>query len=64
MMRRVNEQLSADKRLSWWSRNYRQVNKFYAERFPASMLPTLQRGITVLVFALFAMMILTGIREL
>jgi len=28
------------------------------------MLPTLQRGITVLVFALFAMMILTGIREL
>jgi hypothetical protein len=57
----VNEELHEDRRLSWWSRNYRQVNRIYGERHPESILPDLNRYAGYLAIALFAAMILLGI---
>jgi hypothetical protein len=61
MKMQVNQQLPEDQRLSWWSRNYRQVNKLYGTQNPDSILPDLNRGGTVVVIALFAAMIVTSI---
>jgi hypothetical protein len=58
---RVNEALPEDRRLSWWSRNYRQVERIYGEQHPESVLPDLSRYAGYLVMALFAALILVGI---
>jgi hypothetical protein len=58
---RVNKELPADRRLSWWSRNYRQVQRSYGEQHPGSLLPELSRYGGYLAAALFAAMILVGI---
>jgi hypothetical protein len=61
MKMRVNEALPDDRRLSWWSRNYRQVERVYGEQHPDSVLPDLSRYAGYLVMALFAALILVGI---
>jgi hypothetical protein len=61
MKMRVNEELPEDRRLSWWSRNYRQVNQVYGDQHPDSILPDLNRYGGYLVMALFAASILVGI---
>jgi hypothetical protein len=61
MKMRVNEELPEDQRLSWWSRNYRQVERIYGEQHPDSVLPDLSRYVGYLVMALFAAFILVGI---
>jgi hypothetical protein len=58
---RVNETLPEDRRLSWWSRNYRQVEQIYGDQNPDSVLPDLSRYAGYLVMALFAALILAGI---
>jgi hypothetical protein len=58
---RVNEALPEDRRLSWWSRNYRQVERIYGEQHPESVLPDLSRYAGYLVMALFAALILVRI---
>ena len=58
---RANEELPADRRLSWWSRNYRQVERIYGEQHPDSILPDLSRYGGYLAVSLFAAMILMGL---
>ncbi len=60
MKMRVNEGLPEGRRLTWWSRNYRQVERNYGEQHPDSVLPDLSRYGGYLVMALFAAMILVG----
>jgi uncharacterized iron-regulated membrane protein len=61
MKRRVNENLPEDRRLSWWSRNYRQVERIYEERHPESILPGLSRYGGYLVLALLAAAVLVSL---
>jgi hypothetical protein len=58
---RLNEELPTDRRLSWWSRNYRQVERMYRERHPDSLLPDLSRYGGYFAVSLFAAMILMGL---
>ncbi len=58
---RVNEELPEDRQLSWWSRNYRQVERIYREQHPDSIVPDLTRYGGYLALALFAAIILVGI---
>lgn len=60
---RVNEELPEDRRLSWWSRNYRQVERIYGEQHPDSVLPDLSRYAGYLVITLFVALILVGIMQ-
>jgi hypothetical protein len=53
MKLRVNEALPKDQRLSWWSRDYRRINKFYEGQRPDSVLPDVSRFGGYLVLALF-----------
>jgi|SRR5579872_602994 len=57
----VNRKLPADRRLSWWSRNYRQLERIYSEQHPDSSLPESSRYGSYLAVNLFAAMILVGI---
>ena len=43
MKLRVKAELSEDRRLSWWHRDFRQVHLIYSERHPESVLPDLNR---------------------
>jgi hypothetical protein len=61
MKMRVNEALPQDRHLTWWSRNYRQVERIYGEQHPDSVLPDLSRYGGYLTMALFVAMILVGI---
>jgi hypothetical protein len=63
MKMRVNEELPEDRRLSWWSRDYRQVNRIYSEQHPDSILPNLNRYGGYLAMALFATIALAGILQ-
>jgi hypothetical protein len=58
---RVNEELPEDRRLSWWSRNYRQVERIYREQHPDSIVPDLTRYGGYLTLALFAAIVLVRI---
>ena len=53
MKMRVNADLPVDRRLSWWSRSYRQVNRLYSEQHPDSILPDLNRFGGYVALALF-----------
>ena len=57
---RVNERLPEDRRLTWWSKNYGQVNRLYAQQQPNSILPDLNRAGMFLVIALFVTLIVTS----
>jgi hypothetical protein len=57
---RVNEQRVEGQQLSWWSRNFREVNRMYREQYPNSILPTLDRYLGYVLYALFAGAVLTG----
>ena len=61
MQIRVNEELPEERQLSWWFRNYRQVERIYRAQHPDSIVPDLTRYGTYLVMALFATMILVAI---
>jgi hypothetical protein len=61
MKTRVNEGLPADRRLSWWSRNYRLVERIYGEQHPDSVLPDLSRYGGYLAVVLFVVTVLVGI---
>jgi len=61
MKMRVNEALSEDRRLSWWSWNYRQVERIYGEQHPDNPLPDLSRYGGYLVLALFGLLLLVGL---
>jgi hypothetical protein len=61
MKMHINEELPEDQRLSWWSRNYREVNRIYSERHPDSVLPDLNQYGYYLALALMAGMILLAI---
>jgi hypothetical protein len=61
MKTRVNEDLPRSSRLTWWSRNYRQVERIYGQQHPDSILPDLSRWGGYLVMALLASLILVGI---
>ena len=57
---RVNGQRVEGQRLSWWSRDFREVNRKYREYYLSSILPDIDRYISYLVYALFAAVVLTG----
>jgi hypothetical protein len=59
---RVNEQRAEGQQLSWWSHDFREVNRMYREHHPNSILPTLDRYLSYLLYALFAAALLTGTR--
>ena len=61
MKARVNEDLPEDQKLSWWTRNYREVNRLYGEQHPESVLPDLNRYAYYIALGLMAIMILLGI---
>lgn len=58
---RVNDELPENRQLSWWSRNYREVERVYREQHPDSIVPDLTRYGGYLVIALFVAMILVSI---
>jgi hypothetical protein len=45
---------------SWWSRDFREVQRTYRERYPNSLWPEIDRYVGYLVYALFAAVLLTG----
>jgi hypothetical protein len=47
-------------RFSWWSRDFREVNRMYREHYPNSVWPSIDRYVGYLVYALFAAVVLTG----
>jgi hypothetical protein len=61
MKKRVNEELPEDLRLSWWSRNYRQVERLYGEQNPDSILPDLSRYGYYVALALMGVMVLLAV---
>jgi hypothetical protein len=48
------------KRWSWWSRDFRMVNRTYREYYPNSIMPSIDRYVGYLVYALFAAVVLAG----
>ena len=60
MKMRVNENLPEDRRLSWWSRNFRDVERIYGEQHPQSVLPDLSRYGSYLTIALLAAAVLVS----
>jgi hypothetical protein len=40
---RVNDRRPHDQKLSWWSRDFREVNRAYRECYPESVLPDVDR---------------------
>src|SRR5580698_8687307 len=61
MMGEVNDRLPEGSRLSWWSHDFRRVNRTYREFFPDSNLPDLSQYGGYIVLALFFAMILSSI---
>lgn len=49
-----------NERFSWWSRDFREVNRTYREHYPNSVWPIIDRYVGYLVYALFAAVVLTG----
>jgi len=60
MKTRVNEELPEGSRLSWWSRDYRQINQSYGKLHPDSILPDLNGWCGYLVLALVGVLIVVG----
>lgn len=61
MKLRANEELPEGRRLSWWSRNYREVNQSYGKLHPDSVLPDLNAWCGYLVLALVGGLIVVGL---
>jgi len=47
-------------RFSWWSRDFREVNRAYREHYPNSLWPVIDHYVGYLVYALFAAVLLAG----
>ena len=45
---------------SWWSRDFREVNRKYREHYPNSVWPSIDRYVGYLVYALFAAVVVAG----
>lgn len=58
---RVNARRFDDQKLSWWSRDFREVNRAYREHYPASVLPGVDRYSYYLLLALFVALLLIGV---
>lgn len=58
---RVNARRFDDQKLSWWSRDFREVNRAYRECYPDSVLPDLDRYSYYLLLALFVALLLIGV---
>lgn len=61
MKSRVNAALPEDKQFSWWSRDFRGVNRAYRENFPNSVLPDIDRYGGYAIWILFAGLILVSL---
>jgi len=60
---RVNEELPEDRRLSWWSRDFREVNRLYRGKHPDSSLPDLDQYGGYFLYGLVAVVIVIGIMQ-
>ena len=58
---RVNASRSDDQKLSWWSRDFREVNRAYQEYDPDSVMPDLDKYGTYVLFAFLAAILLVSI---
>jgi hypothetical protein len=56
----VNENLPDESRLSWWSRDFREVERIYGEQNPDSILPDLSRYGSYVLIALLLAAFLAG----
>jgi hypothetical protein len=60
MKRRINQGLSEGSRLTWWSRNYAEVNRMYRESYPESRLPDIAQYCGYVAGAFFAALVLSA----
>ena len=58
---RVNAKRFDDEKLSWWSRDFRAVNRAYREYYPDSLLPDIDQYSYYVLLALFVAMLLIGL---
>ena len=57
---RLIEDGGAREGFSWWSRDFREVNRKYREHYPNSVWPSIDRYVGYLVYALFAAVVVAG----
>ncbi len=58
---RVNSVLPEGRRISWWARNFREVNRAYRQYFPDSVLPDIDQYGGYAVWGLLAALIVVGV---
>jgi hypothetical protein len=58
-LRLINGDIT-NKRFSWWSRDFREVNRTYRECYPNSLWPSIDRHVGYFLYALFAAVVLAG----
>jgi hypothetical protein len=61
MKLRVNSMRPEDQRLSWWARDFREVNRAYREYYPASALSEIDHYAFYFLLVAFAAFVLTSI---